>query len=80
MLDTKTPRFGSYIDNILVLKALIKLIELILVRSWRSKPHFSQIGRRNLFLGRPLYPTRNLIGRLKNTSFLLEPDRTLIEN
>ena len=55
MLDTKTPRFGSYIDNILVSKASIKLIELILVRSWRLKPRFSQIGRRNLFLGRPPY-------------------------
>ena len=98
MLDTKTPRFGSYIDNnvgdrvmtvgivmtipnkfrlcavlmfpnchncvdhhntityvILVSKASIKLIELILVRSWRSKSRFSQIGRRNIFLGRPPY-------------------------
>ena len=41
MLDTKILRFRSYIDNILVLKALIKLIELILVRSWRLKLRFS---------------------------------------
>jgi len=32
MLNGKTPRFGSYIDNILALKASIKLMELIFGR------------------------------------------------
>jgi len=43
MLDTKTPRFRRYIDNILVLKALIKLIKLILVGPWRSNRAFPKL-------------------------------------
>jgi len=41
MLDTKTLHFGGYIDNVLVLKALIKLIKLILVGFWCLNPRFS---------------------------------------
>jgi len=54
MLNGRTLRFGSYIGNILVLKALIKLIELIFGRVLAPKQRFSQIGRRNRFSRNPL--------------------------
>jgi len=42
MLNGRTPRFGSYIDNILVSKASIKLTELIFGGVLAPKPRFSQ--------------------------------------
>jgi hypothetical protein len=55
MSNGRTPRFGSYIDNILVSKASIKLTELIFDGVLAPKPRFSQKGRRNLFSRNPLY-------------------------
>jgi len=55
MLNGRILRFGSYIDNILVSKALIKLIKLIFGRVLALKPRFSQKGRRNLFSRNPPY-------------------------
>jgi hypothetical protein len=49
MLNGRTLRFRSYIDDILVLKALIKLTKLIFSGVLAPKPRFSQKGRRNLF-------------------------------
>jgi hypothetical protein len=54
MLNGRTPRFRSYINDILVLKALIKLNKLIFSRVLALKPRFSQKGRRNLFSRNPL--------------------------
>jgi hypothetical protein len=63
MSNGRTLRFGSYIDNILVLKALIKLTELIFSGVLAPKPRFSQKGRRNLFSRNPpyLYLTSNVV-------------------
>ena len=55
MLNGRTPRFRSYIDNILVSKALIKLTKLIFGGVLAPKPRFSQKGRRNLFSRNPPY-------------------------
>jgi len=55
MLNGRTPRFGSYIGDILVSKASIKLIELIFGGVLAPKRRFSQIGRRNRFSRNPPY-------------------------
>ena len=55
MSNGRTPRFGSYIGNILVSKASIKLTELNFGGVLAPKPRFSQIGRRNLFSRNPPY-------------------------
>ena len=55
MLNGRIPRFGSYIGDILVLKALIKLTKLVLGRVLAPKRRFSQKGRRNLFSRNPPY-------------------------
>ena len=56
MSNGRTPQFGSYIGNILVSKALIKLTKLNFGGVLAPKPRFSQIGRRNLFSRNPPYP------------------------
>ena len=53
ILNGKTPRFGSYIDGILVSKASIKLIKLIFGGVLALKRRFSQIGRGNSILRGP---------------------------
>jgi len=53
MSSGRTLQFGSYIGDILVSKASIKLIELIFGGVLAPKPRFSQKGRRNLFSRNP---------------------------
>jgi hypothetical protein len=85
MSNGRTPRFGGYIDDIIIIycltsdsdpywahadysfiddisvsKASIKLTELIFGGVLAPKPRFSQKGRRNLFSRNPPYRRRRL--------------------